>query len=102
VLEVVDVVVVGGAEVVVAVVFVVVVVLVLVVVVVDVIVAVVLLQDAKTSDVIMRQVNAIQTVPFFIHTSFSLRPCGKLTIVFFLKYSSKFSVAAADNGRVKN
>ena len=58
-----------GAVVVVVVVFVVVAVLVLVVVDVDVVVAVVVLQDAKTSDATMRQVSAIQIVPFFIHTS---------------------------------
>jgi hypothetical protein len=59
---------VGGAVVVVVVVFVVVAVLVGTDV--DVVVVVVLLQDAKTSDVTMRQVSAIQIVPFFIHTSF--------------------------------
>jgi hypothetical protein len=58
---------VGGAVVVVVVVFVVVAVLVGADV--DVVVVVVLLQDAKTSDVTMRQVSAIQIVPFFIHTS---------------------------------
>ena len=36
---------------------------------VDVVVVVVLLQDAKTIDVTMRQVSAIQIAPFFIHTS---------------------------------
>ena len=61
-------VVVDGAVVVVVVVFVAVAVLVLVAVDVDVAV-VVLLQDAKTIDVTMRQVNAIQIVPFFIYTS---------------------------------
>jgi hypothetical protein len=59
---------VGGAVVVVVVV-VFVVVAVLVGADVDVVVVVVLLQDAKTSDVTMRQVSAIQIVPFFIHTS---------------------------------
>ena len=58
---------VGGAVVVVVVVFIVVVVL--VVVDVDVVVVVVLLQDAKTIDITMRQVIAIQIVPFFISTS---------------------------------
>ena len=55
-----------GEVVVVAVVFVVVVV---VVVDVDVVVVVVLLQDTKTIEVTMKQVNAIQIVPFFILTS---------------------------------
>ena len=58
------------AVVVVAVVFVVVVVL--VVIDVDVIVVVVLLHDAKTSDVVMRQVSAIQITLLFIQTSFYL------------------------------
>ena len=57
--------------VVVVVVFVVVMVLVLVVVDVDVVVVVVLLQDAKTSDVTMRQVSTIQIAPLFIMTSLS-------------------------------
>jgi hypothetical protein len=39
---------------------------------VGVLVVVVLLHDAKTIDITMRQVSAIQIVPFFIHTSFSL------------------------------
>jgi hypothetical protein len=61
---------VGGAVVVVVVVVVVfVVVAVLVGADVDVVVVVVLLQDAKTIDVTMRQVSAIQIAPFFIHTS---------------------------------
>jgi hypothetical protein len=36
----------------------------------DVVGVVVLLQDAKTIDITMRQVSAIQIVPLFIHTSF--------------------------------
>jgi hypothetical protein len=60
---------VGGAVVVVVVVAVVFVVVVVVVVDVDVVVVAVLLQDAKTIDVTMRQVSAIQIIPFFIHTS---------------------------------
>jgi hypothetical protein len=69
--------VVDGAVEVVAVVFVVVVVLVVVLVVVDVdVVVVVLLQDAKTVDITMRQANAIQIVPFFIHASlYFIRRC---------------------------
>ena len=67
---VVDVVVVGGAVVVVVVIFVVVEVLVFVVVDVDVVAVLVLLQDAKTSDVTMRHVSAIQMTPLFISTPF--------------------------------
>jgi hypothetical protein len=48
----------------------VVVVVVLVVVDVGVDVVVFVVQDARTSDVTMRQVNNIQMVPFFIQTSF--------------------------------
>ena len=59
--------VVDAPEVVVVVVLVVVAVLVVVVVmVVDVVAVVVLLHDAKTNDVTMRQVSAIQIVPLFI------------------------------------
>jgi hypothetical protein len=67
---VVDVVEVDGAVVIVVDVFVVVVVVVDVGV--DVVVVVVLLQDAKTIDATMRQVIAIQIVPFFIHISLFL------------------------------
>ena len=59
---------------VVVVVFVVVVVLVVVDVDVDVVVVVVLLQDAKTIDITIRQVSAIQIVPLFIALSFYFQP----------------------------
>ena len=62
-----------GGTVVVVVVFVVVVVLVLVVVDVAVVV-VVLLHDAKTIEMTMRQVSAIQIVPLFIALSFYFQP----------------------------
>ena len=62
--------VVDAVVVVVVVVFIVVVVLVLVVVDVDVVIKVVLLHDAKTIDITMRQVKENQITPFFIVTSF--------------------------------
>jgi len=60
----------GGAVVVEVVVFVVVAAVVVVDIGVDVLVVVVLLQDTKTRDVTIRQVSAIQIIPFFINTSF--------------------------------
>ena len=64
------VVVVVAVDCVVVVVLVVVVVVVLVVVVVEVGVVVVLVQDAKISDVNIRQVSTIQVIPLFIYASF--------------------------------
>jgi hypothetical protein len=78
-------VVVDGAEVVVVEVFVVVVTLVLVVVDVDVVVEVVLLQDTKTIDITMRQVNIIQIVPLFIFPPLIFKRLLVKQMYYFLK-----------------